>query len=80
MDTTFHFSSAQEITPAILDAIKYAYQEKPVSIYVRDDEYSVPEWQKDEVRHRDMIIKNHNFPVLDCDAVLNELERELEIV
>ncbi|MCL2650850.1 MAG: hypothetical protein FWD60_07475 [Candidatus Azobacteroides sp.] len=78
MNSSFHFSSAQEITPAILEIIKNAYQEKPVSLYVRDEEPSVPEWQKVEVRRRDAILGNSLDNLLDCDVVMSELERELE--
>lgn len=78
MNTTFHFASAQEITPDVLDVIKCAYQEKPVSLYVRSEETFVPEWQKIEVRRRDAIIGNNPENLLDCDIVMNELEKELE--
>ena len=80
MDTSFHFASAQEITPVILDVIRQAYQEKPVSIYIRDNEPFVPEWQVQEVRRRDAIMGNNPACLLDCDTVMNELERELETV
>jgi len=80
MDTSFHFASAQEITPAILDVIRQAYQEKPVSIYIRNDEPLVPEWQVQEVRRRDEMMKDNPACLLDCDTVMNELERELKAV
>ena len=78
MNTTFHFTSAQEITPAILEVIRQAYQEKPVSIYIREDDSIVPNWQIQEVRRRDLALKNNPAYLLDCDAVINELEMELE--
>ena len=80
MNTSFHFASAQEISPVILDVIRRAYQEKPVSIYIREDEFLVPEWQIQEVRRRDVIMKNDSAYLLDCDRVIGELERELETV
>jgi len=80
MNTTFHFTSAQEITPALLDVIRQAYQEKPVSIYVRADDPIVPDWQMQEVRRRDLAMKNNAEYLLDCDTVVAELERELETV
>jgi len=79
MNTSFHFTSAQEITPVILDLIKQAYQKKPVSIYIQDDEL-LPQWQIQEVRRRDAIIGNNPDYLLDCDTVISELERELETV
>jgi hypothetical protein len=38
MNTTFQFASAQDVSPAILEAIRQAYQEKPISIYIQEDE------------------------------------------
>ena len=78
MNTTFHFASAQEITPAILDVIRQTYQEKPVSVYIREEELVVPDWQMQEVRRRDAIMENNPAYLLDCDTVISELEKELE--
>jgi len=78
MNTTFQFASAQEITPAILEVIRQAYQEKPVSIYIREDDPIVPTWQMQEVRRRDLAMKNNPAHLLDCDVVFSELELELE--
>jgi hypothetical protein len=80
MDTTFHFTSAREITPNFLNVIRQAYQEKPVSIYVREVESIVPDWQIQEVRRRDAIMENNLACSFDCDVVINELKRELETV
>jgi hypothetical protein len=80
MGTSFHFASAQEITPVILDVIRQAYLEKPVSIYIRDNEPLVPEWQMQEVRRRDVVMGDNPACLLDCDMVMNELEKELEAV
>jgi len=80
METTFHFASAQEITPVILNVIRQAYQEKPVSVYIRDTDALVPEWQIQEVRRRDVIMGDNPAYLLDCDTVMNELEKELETV
>jgi hypothetical protein len=80
MNTSFHFASAQEITPDIVDVIRRAYQEKPVFIHIQEDEIFVPEWQMLEVRRRDAIIEKNPAIMIDCDMVINELEKELEIV
>jgi hypothetical protein len=80
MNTSFHFASAQEITPVIIDVIKRAYQEKPVSIYIQEDVPFVPDWQIQEVRRRDAVMGNDPAHLLDCDTVVSELERELETV
>jgi hypothetical protein len=80
MNTSFHFASAQEITPAILDIIKRAYQEKPVSLYIQEEGMAVPQWQIEEVRRRDTIMGNNPAYLLDGDTVINELQKELETV
>jgi len=80
MNTTFHFASVQEITPDIIDVIKRTYEGKPVSLYVREGETFVPEWQKEEVRRRDAIARNAPDYLLDCNTVIAELERELEMI
>ena len=78
MNTSFHFASAQEITSDILDVIRLAYHEKPVSIYIREDEPFIPEWQIQEVRRRDSVTGYNLSALLDCDMVVSELESELE--
>ena len=80
MDTTFHFTSAQEITPVILDVIRQAYQEKPVSIYIREDKIDIPDWQIQEVRLRDATKINNPAYLFDCDMVISDLGKELETV
>ena len=80
MNTSFHFTSAQEITPDIVDIIRRAYQQKAVSIYIQEDEPFVPEWQMQEVRRRDAIIEKKPTYMIDCDVAFRELEKELEIV
>ncbi len=80
MNTTFHFASAQEITPHILDIIRQAYQEKPVSIYIQEEEAFVPDWQMQEVRRRDVAMGNDSSCLLDFDTVISELEKELKTV
>ena len=37
MYTTYHLSSAQEISPDILDAIKIAFKSKPIKITVEEE-------------------------------------------
>ena len=80
MNATFHFSSAQEITPDIIDVIRHAYQERPVSIYIQEYDPFVPEWQIQEVRRRDTITGNNSAYFLDADEVISELENELETI
>jgi hypothetical protein len=37
MYTTYHFSSAQELTTDIVDAIKTAFKSKPISITIQEE-------------------------------------------
>ena len=74
MNTTFQFTSAQEITPDIIDLIRHAYREKPVSIYIQEYDPFVPKWQIQEVRRRDTITNNNPACFLDCDEVIREVE------
>ncbi len=78
MKSSFHFVSAQEFTPAILDTIRQTYKEKPISIYIEEDEPFVPQWQIQEVRRRDALMAHNSEYLLDCDTVISELEREFE--
>ncbi len=38
MQTTFHLTSAQDVSTDILDAIKAAFKSKPISIIVEEDD------------------------------------------
>jgi len=78
MNATFHFTSAQEITTDVIQAIRLAYKEKPVSIYVQEYDPFLPEWQMQEMRRRDAITDNRPEYFLDGDTVISELENELE--
>ena len=55
MNATFHFTSAQELTPAILDVIRQVYQEQPISIYIRAEETIVNDWEMRELKRREQI-------------------------
>ena len=77
MDTTFRFSSAQEITEEFIGKLKSLYKNKSVSITVTED-FSVPEWQKEEVLKRQLHIKNHPGSLIDFDEMMISLEKELE--
>lgn len=77
MDTTFRFSSAQEITEEFIEKLKIFYKGKAISIRVTEDD-SVPEWQKEEVLRRQTYSKNHPESLIDFDEMMNSLEKELE--
>jgi len=80
MNATFHFTSAQEITTDVIQAIRLAYRGKPVTLYVQEDDPFLPEWQMQEMRRRDAITGNNPAYILDGDTVISELEKELETV
>jgi hypothetical protein len=79
MSTTFHFDSALEITPAILDIIKTAYREQPVSLYVCVEKPYIPQWQMEEVRKRETITSKNPISWLDFNQTIEELNTELEM-
>ena len=49
MDTTFRFSSAQEISEEFIEKLKNFYKGKPISITVTED-FQTPDWQKEDSR------------------------------
>ena len=55
MNTTFHFTSAQEVSPAILEAIRQAYQEQPINIYIEPDKSAMSDWEMQELKRREQI-------------------------
>ena len=78
MNAAFHFTSTQEITPEIIDVIRHACKEKPVSVYIREYDPFVPEWQIQEVKRRYAITGNNSVCFLDGDKVIRGLEDELK--
>lgn len=76
METTFHFSSADEISSDFIETLKAAFKKKPISITVEED-FHIPNWQKQEVLRRQEYIKNHPESLLDFDEMMADLEKEL---
>ena len=76
MDTTFRFSSANEITEEFIEKLKSFYNGKPVSITVTED-FHIPEWQKAEVLKRQAYIKKNPESLIDFDEMMISLEKEL---
>jgi hypothetical protein len=48
-------------------------------MYIREDKSVVPDWQIQEVRRRDAAMEHNSDYLLDCDSVISELERELDV-
>lgn len=77
MNTTFHFSSAKEVSSEFLETIRSAYKEKPISITIEEEVY-IPIWQKEEVLRRKELAKNNPESLIDFDTMMSELEKELD--
>lgn len=77
METTFRFSSANEITEEFIEKLKSFYKNKAVSITVLED-FSIPDWQKEEVLKRQAYIEKHPESLVDFDEMMTSLEKELE--
>jgi hypothetical protein len=76
MSTTFHFSSAKEVTNELIETIKFAYKDKSISITIEEEDY-IPMWQKEEVLRRKEFAKNNPESLIDFETMMKELEREL---
>lgn len=77
MDTTFRFSSAQEITEEFIEKLRSFYKGVPISITVQED-FQIPEWQKEEVLRRQGHIENHPQSLVDFDEMMLALEQEVQ--
>jgi hypothetical protein len=77
MNTTCHFSSAEEVTNELLETIKFAYKDKSISITIEEEDY-IPMWQKEEVLRRKEFAKNNPESLIDFDTMMKELESELD--
>jgi hypothetical protein len=77
METTFHFSSAEELTPDFIETLKAAFKKKPISITVEEDFY-IPAWQKQETLRRQQHIKNHPESLVDFDEMMADLVKEFD--
>lgn len=75
METTFRFSSTNEITEEFIEKLKSFYKGKAVSIIVSED-FSIPDWQKEEVLKRQAYIEKHPESLVDFDEMMTSLEKE----
>ena len=76
MNTTFHFSSANEVSSEFLETIRTAYKEKPISITIEEEIY-IPQWQKAEVLKRKEFSKSNPESLIDFDKMMAAIENEL---
>lgn len=77
MDTTFRFTSAEEITEEFIEKLKNLYEGVPISITVQED-FQIPEWQKEEVLKRQKHVENHPESLVDFDEMMSKLQQELQ--
>ena len=76
MNTTFHFSSANEVSNEFLETIRTAYKEKPISITI-EEQFYIPQWQKAEVLKRKEFSKSNPESLIDFDKMMAAIENEL---
>jgi hypothetical protein len=78
MHTTYHLSSAQEISTDIIDSIKAAYKSRPITITIEEDPgFEISEETKAMLDNRLNDYLQNSNDVADFDELLDELEREL---
>ncbi len=75
MTTTYHLNSAQEITIDILEAIKMAFKNKPITIIVeeRDDSDELTAEQKQILDYR---LNEDKSTYLTAEDSINELAKK----
>lgn len=75
MTTTYHLNSAQEISVDILDAIKLAFKNKPITIIIeeRDESDSLTDEQKHVLDNR---LNEDQTTYLTAEHSINELAKK----
>lgn len=75
-ESTFQFSSPNDISEEFLEKLKLLYKGKAISITVSDDS-DAPDWQKAELLKRKNQIKNHPESLTDFDDMIDVVENQL---
>lgn len=76
MNTVFHLSSADEINEDLIKSIKAAFKNKPISLTIEED-FSIPDWQKKEVKRRAEYAKDNPKSLIDFDDFVERFEKKL---
>ena len=79
MYTTYHLSSAQEITIELLEAIKVAFKSKPITITVEeenDEDYMLSREMKDVLDDR---LKENGVDYITSDQSITQLKTKYGI-
>lgn len=75
MYTTYHLSSAQEVSTDILDAIKATFKSKPITIIVEEDD-SAFELTADMKAVLDERLQEDESTYLTTEASINQLNKK----
>ena len=75
MYTTYHLSSAQEVSTDILDAIKATFKSKPITIIVEEDDSNF-EITEDMKAILDERLQEDTNTYLTAEASVNELSKK----
>ena len=75
MYTTYHLSSAQEVSTDILDAIKATFKSKPITIIVEEDDSNF-EITEDMKAVLDARLQEDTNTYLTAEASVNELSKK----
>ncbi len=76
MYTTYHLTSAQELSTDILDAIKATFKSKPITIIVEENHDSNFELTSDMKAILDERLQEDESTYLSADESLNQLNKK----
>ena len=73
MITTYHLSSAQDVSVDILDAIKATFKSKPITIIIEEDDF---ELSKDMIAILDDRINEDENTYLSAEESISKLKQK----
>lgn len=73
MITTYHLSSAQDVSVDILDAIKATFKSKPITIIIEDDDF---ELSKEMIEILDERINEDENTYLSAEESISKLKQK----
>jgi uncharacterized protein YneR len=78
MYSTYHFSSAQEVSTEILDAIKATFKSKPITIIVEEDDsqYMVSDDMKVVLDER---LREDERTYLSAEESIHQLKKKYDL-
>jgi hypothetical protein len=75
MYTTYHLTSAQEVSTDLLDAIKYTFKSKPITIIVEEDN-NFYELTTDEKTELDERLQEDESTYLTAGESIDQLKKK----